>query len=114
MDFMIAYFPMIKGAIGLLLIVAIYFSFKKKLNKLGFALLAFGVVFTWYSPVKIDGTNTAKSHKATERQRTSEYNSVTSDAVIVTTKKLTFSERMEAEELRSTKANQRVVSEIVK
>ena len=112
MDFMYAYFPLIKGAIGLMMVLAIYLSFKKGYKKLGFGLLAFALVFTWYSPVKVDGTNTKLNHKLTHAERTTEYNDVADEAVVVVTKKETFAERMAKEDERSKSKSKEIADEI--
>ena len=65
-------------------------------------------------PIKYDGTDSVKRHQVTQEMRAVEYRSVSSDAKIINTKKLTFDERMALEAQRSKDANERISNEIVK
>ena len=70
------------------------------------------IVFWSLSPIKYDGTNSTQHKLQSVKAKTIQYRNV--DATIVETKKLTFDERMAAEDARSKAANKKVHDEIVK
>ncbi len=112
MDFMVAYFPAIKGIIGLLFVLVIYMNARRKRYKTALVLSLFGILFTMYSPIKIDGTRTAQHHKTTSLERSAEYDDVARNTFVITTQKKSFAERMEDETNRSDMANKRISDEI--
>jgi uncharacterized membrane protein len=66
MDFMIAWFPLMKWTFGVFSLMAIWYMFYKGFHKVGYILLIIVIIFLWFVPVKHDGSQ--------------QYKSVTSDA----------------------------------
>ncbi len=114
MEFMVAWFPAVKLAVLGAFIGAVIFAVKKKWHKTALALMVVGFLFWWLAPVKYDGAETAKHHKQTHKQRTTEYKYVSDEAKVVTTKKKSLAEVLAEEEDRSKKANQEIQNEINK
>jgi hypothetical protein len=65
-------------------------------------------------PMKYDGTNIKEFHKTSQNQKTQEYKYVSEEAQVVKTKKKSFDELMEEENIRSKKANKEIQNEINK
>ncbi len=100
MDFMIAYFPILKAGFAVFGLGLAYWFWYKKLYKAALGVILFIAVVGWFAPVKYDGTNTIQHSKKQQAQRTAEYNNV--DIPKVVTVKKTFAERMAEEDARST------------
>jgi len=114
MDITLIWFPALKMLFTLLMIYMGVYFIKKKKYRLS-AYYAFVLLLFWIlMPIKYDGTNITERNIQTQNQRTINYKSVTSDAIIIQTKKPTFAERMKAEDKRSKNANIKVQNEIVK
>ena len=114
MELTLIWFPILKFLISIGLAYGVYYFFKKGNNKIGIIYTVSLVIFIIFIPIKYDGTNIKEYHIQSVKQRTNQYKSVMSEANIVTTKKLSFEERMKVESERSTKANKEVKNEIVK
>ncbi len=112
MEMMYAWFPIAKGIVIFVMLATIVFLVRKRWYKASFVFGAVMIALAIYSPVKIDGTNTKAHHKVTHAERTAEYIDVAEEAVVVTTKKETFQERMAKEDARSKEKNKDIMYEI--
>lgn len=114
MEFMIAWYPLARFFFfGTLISIAFLLLYKKWYKTSGTLFVAL-LLFTWFAPVKIDGTQSKSAHKAEVYERSQEYRIVEDEKVVVTTDKPTFAERMAAEEKRSSTANKKVEDEMLK
>ncbi len=114
MDITLAWFPILKILFTIGFIYGGYYFYKTKKYKIS-AYYAFILILFWILiPIKYDGTNSTQHNIRTQNQRTMQYESVTSDAKIIQTKKPTFAERMKLEDERSIKANTKITNEIIK
>ena len=114
MDVMVGWFPIAKLIIAVFLVGVNIYLYRKGKQRLAVTMFVILLVLFWFAPVKYDGTNTKQNHQRTVTERTNEYREVAHEAVVVTTKKKTFAERMAEEEARSQKENQKVQDEISK
>jgi hypothetical protein len=114
MDITIIWFPLMKFGITSILIYGVYYFFKTKRKTMAVWYTVMLVAFWIFAPLKYDATNSVERNKVTQKQRTWQYKSVTSDAKEIHTVKPTFEELMIEESARSEKANKVVTDEIVK
>ena len=114
MELYLAYFPALRLAVIVIIMLIVGFLFYKKWYKTSVAVGLVAVVFSILAPLKYDGTNTVERSKATQKMRTAEYSDVSNTVEVVHTKEPTFAERMAEEDARSAAANQKVTDEIVK
>ena len=80
MDLMLAYFPIVKGIVIFIMVLVLVLLVRKGWYRTSFVLGATMVALAIYSPIKIDGTNTSRSHKTTSAERTAEYIEVADEA----------------------------------
>ena len=113
-DITLAWFPALKILFTIGFIYGGYYFYKTKRYKVSVFYALILALFWIIMPIKYDGTNITQHNIQTQNQRTIDYKSVTSDAIIYTTKKPTFEERMKAEDERSEDANQKIIDEIIK
>lgn len=116
MEFMVAVYPAVKLFAMILVVVVAVLLYKAKKHKLNMAWGILWLLFFYLAPVKVDGTQSKAAHKAEVTQANSYYeeHALASDAKPVKTIKLTFEQRMAAEDARSKAKNQEVTDEINK
>ena len=112
MDFMIAWYPIVKFLVGVLLVTIMYQLGKRKKYKLFGVMLLLAIVIAQLSPIKIDGTNSKEYHKANESHQQTKYKEVERESVLTIIPQPTFQQRMHAEDERSLRANELLEGEI--
>jgi len=112
MEFMVAWYPLLKASIMVIVFIVavalVHFKWFKTAGMLGVTIMIFAV----FAPVKIDGTKTEGYHKAQVKTQVQRYKYIEKSEDTVVTKKKTFAERMAEEKLRSDTANKEVAHEI--
>ena len=108
MDITVIWFPLLKGVLTSALLYGMYFFVKRKHTILAVWYGIFLIMLWVFTPIKYDGTNSVARSVETQHMQKSRYSDIVFDAVKVESKRLTFDERMEAEALRSVKANEKV------
>ena len=116
MEFTYAWLPAVKLLILVIIVTVAILLYKAKHHKLNIIWGLLWATFFYLVPVKIDGTESKAAHKAEVIQENSyhEEHALSETVKPVETKKLTFEERMAAENARSKAANQEVTDEINK
>ncbi len=113
MDITLIWFPITKFILTIGLSWTTYYLYNKGKKKWAtFQLVLLAIVWL-FNPIKYDGTNIKDNHIMTEQERTIQYRRIREDSAPVYTKKLSFEERLKAEEEYSRKANQKVKDEII-
>jgi len=114
MELTLGLFPLIRTVLLILFITAVVYAFYKGKTSVGKWLLVAGAITMFgLTFLKYDGTNSTSTHKLTEQATSDRYDSELEEAgEVVTTPKLTFTQRMAAEEARSAKANKAITDDI--
>ena len=116
MELTYAIFPAVKLFALILVITVAVLLYKTKHHRLNIAWGVLWALFFYLAPVKVDGTETKSAHmtEVTQEDAYHEAHALSETVKPVVTKKLTFSERMAAEDARSKAANQVITDEINK
>ena len=101
MDVTLIWFPLMKAVFTALLIYGAYYFWKKEKTIIAIWYTVLVLVFWLMMPIKYDGTNSVERSVVTQQMRTEQYDEVKELAVVIETKKPTFTERLEAEAMRS-------------
>ena len=114
MEFTYAWLPAVKLLVTLVLLVGLFLLLKSKHYRTAGALAVIWTLFLYLAPIKIDGTESKAAHRAEVIQENAyhEAHALSETVKAVETKKLTFAERMAAEDARSKAANQVVTDDI--
>jgi len=112
MEFIIAWYPAAKLALIATIIVIAILLYKYKLHKLNIIFGLAIAVLIYLTPIKIDGTESHSAHNAEVQIVHQKYKIIEAEVPNITTKHLTFKQKMQAEEKRSKAANQQLNKEI--